>query len=413
MRLIGLLLLTATPLAAQVHQPAAARLRAHLDSTVARGQAAGVVALVLRDGVPVFTHATGMADREAGRAMTAGTLFRIASQSKAITTVAALVLVENGVIGLHDPIARWLPGFADATVSEAVDSAGTMVRRTVPVRRAITVRDLMTHTAGMSYGGESWLAAAYEARGLGPAAGYGWYFADKPVGICEAVEPLAELPLAAHPGERFVYGYATDVLGCLVERASGMALDAFVRAHITGPLAMHDTWFCVPDAAADRLATVYALGADGLRRAPEGPLGQGHYVARPCRAFSGGAGLVSTAHDYARFLEMLRRGGTLDGARILSPATVSLMTRDHVDALYRGPEFGFSLGFEVLLDPGKAGRHGAVGAYGWGGAYHTSYWVDPEHDLVAVLMVQLLPATGSTLHDRFRTMVYSILEGKW
>ena len=410
MRIALLLTLIAPPLAAQVDAAAAGRLRAQLDATVREERAAGIVALVLRDGEPGFEHATGMAAREAGRPMAMSTLFRIASQSKAITTVAALILVERGTVGLHDPISRWLPGFASATVSEAVDSAGVAVRRLVPVRRAITVRDLMTHTAGMSYGGESWLAAAYQARGLGPAAGYGWYFADKPVGICEAVEPLAELPLAAQPGERFVYGYATDVLGCLVERASGMALDTFVRTHMTEPLGMHDTGFCVPESVAGRLATVYALGADGLRRAPDGPLGQGHYVAGPCRAFSGGAGLISTARDYARFLEMLRRGGTLDDARILSPATVSLLTRDHVDALYRGPEFGFSLGFEVLLDPGKAGRHGAVGAYGWGGAYHTSYWVDPEHDLVAVLMVQLLPASGSQLHDRYRTMVYAMLD---
>lgn len=412
MRLLVLTLLAVSPLAAQIDEAAAGRLRAHLDSTVARDQAAGMVALVLRDGVPIFEHAIGMADREAGRPMTPATLFRIASQSKAITTVAAMILVEEGTIGLHDPIARWLPGFADATVSESFDSAGMAMRRVVPVRRRITVRDLMTHTAGMSYGGESWLSAAYQARGLGPAAGYGWYFADKPVGICEALEPLADLPLAAQPGERFVYGYATDVLGCLVERASGTDFDEFVRRRITTPLGMDDTRFCIARPDASRLAAVYALDRDGLRRAPEGPHGQGHYVERPCRAFSGGAGLVSTAHDYARFLEMLRRGGTLDGMRILSPASVALMTRDHIDALYRGPEFGFGLGFEILLDPGTAGRFGSVGAWGWGGAYHTSYWVDPGHDLVAVLMVQLLPATGSTLQDRFRTMVYTMLEGE-
>lgn len=409
--LLPLLLLATPPAGAQVDSAAAARLRAHLDSTVAHGRAAGVVALVLQDGQPVFAHATGMADREANRPMTANTLFRIASQSKALTSVAAMTLVEDGTIGLNDPIARWLPEFAGATVSEATDSAGTTIRRVVPVRRAITVRDLLTHTAGMSYGGEAWLAEAYAARGLGPAAGSGWYFADKSVGICAAVAPLAELPLAAQPGERWVYGYATDVLGCLVERASGLPLDALLRERITGPLGMTDTGFCVGEGTASRLAAVYALGPDGLRRAADGARGQGDYVGGPCRAFSGGAGLVSSAGDYATFLEMLRRGGTLHGARILSPASVALMTRDHVGERYRGGALGFGLGFEILLDPGQVGRYGAVGAFGWGGAYHTSYWVDPGHDLVAVLMVQLLPATGSTLQDRFKTMVYAMLEG--
>jgi CubicO group peptidase (beta-lactamase class C family) len=370
-----------------------------------------VVALVLRNGQPAFEHVTGMADREAGRPMTAGTLFRIASQSKAIATVAAMTLVEDGTIGLHDPISRWLPGFATATVSEAHDSAGVMVRRVVPVRRAITVRDLMTHTAGMSYGTESWLAPAYEARGLGPAAGYGWYFADKTVDICTAIEPLGELPLAAQPGEGWVYGYATDVLGCLVERASGVPFDEFVQRHVTGPLGMTDTRFCVPGADADRLAVVYSLDPDGLHRAAESAHGQGHYLAGPCRAYSGGAGLVSTAADYAAFLEVLRRGGELGGARVLSSASVTLMTSDHVGELYRDAARGFGLGFEILLDPGGAARYGSPGAYGWGGAYLTSYWVDPAEDLVAVLMVQLL-ARGSTLQDRFRTLVYAMLEAE-
>lgn len=410
MRLISFLLLIASPAAAQVDQAAGERLRAHLDSVVTGGRAAGVVALVLQDGRPVFAHATGMADREANRPMTASTLFRIASQSKALTSVAAMILVEAGTIGLHDPISRWLPGFANATVSEATDSAGTTVRRIVPARRAITVRDLLTHTAGMSYGGEAWLADAYAARGLGPAAGYGWYFADKAVGICDAVAPLAELPLAAQPGERWVYGYATDVLGCLVERASGVPFDAFLRERITGPLGMRDTGFCVRGSDAARLAAVYALGPDGLSRAREGARGQGDYAGGPCRAFSGGAGLVATAGDYATFLEMLRRGGALGDARILSPASVALMTSDHVGERYRGGSLGFGLGFEIVRDPGQAGRHGAAGAFGWGGAYHTSYWVDPAHDLVAVLMVQLLPATGSTLQDRFKTMVYAMLD---
>jgi CubicO group peptidase (beta-lactamase class C family) len=319
-----------------------------------------------------------------------------------------MILVEDGTIGLGDPISRWLPGFANVSVSVPNDS-GRPGRKVVPVRRPITVRDLLTHSAGMSYGREAWLDSSYAARGLGTNAGAGWYFAHKQQAICDAIAPLAELPLAAQPGERFVYGYGTDVLGCLVEKASRMPLDRFIAERITAPLGMRSTSFCVPEANRRRMSAVYTRQDNRLVRAPDGPLGQGDYVAGPCQAFSGGAGLVSTAGDYARFLEMLRRGGVLNGVRILSPASVALMTRDHIDSLYRGPEYGFGLGFEVLLDPGKAQEFGEPGRWGWAGAYHTSYWVDPAHGLVAVLMVQQLPSTGSQLQSRFRTLVYGML----
>ncbi len=405
-------LLVAAPLVAQGGaSPAGAdRMTRYLDGVVREGKAAGIVALVLRDGKPIYQHATGLADRESSRAMRMDTQFRIASQSKAITTVAAMTLVEEGTLSLSDPISRWMPGFAKATVSERYDSAGQSLRRVVPVKRAITIRDLMTHTAGMSYGTESWLAPDYAARGLGPAAGWGWYFADKTTDICTALAPLAELPLAAQPGERWVYGYGTDVLGCIIEKASGKSLEDFVRERITEPLRMNDTRFCLRGSEGGRLATVYALENGTLARAPDTPRGQGDYVDGPCQAFSGGAGLISTAADYARFLEMLREGGTLDGVRIVSPATVRLMTRDHVGDLYGGDATGFGLAFEILEQPGRAARYGEPGAYSWGGAYFTMYWVDPAYDLVAVMMVQLLPANGSTLQDRYKTLVYQMLE---
>lgn len=401
-------LLVPCALVAQVDAGAAGRLRATLDSAAARGEVAGTVVLVMQRGAVVFEHASGLADRERAAPMTPSTLFRIASQTKALTTVAAMILVEEGRMSLSDPIARWIPGFASARVSVPADS-GRPGRALVPLRRAITIRDLMTHTAGMSYGREPFLDSLYTARGLGAAAGAGWYFAHKDAPMCTNLEPLAELPLAAQPGERFVYGYATDVLGCLVETISGQSLDAFFRERITGPLGMRDTRFCVDDAERNRLATVYARRDGALARAADGPLGQGDYVDGPCRAFSGGAGLISTARDYARFLEMLRRGGTLDGARILSPASVALMVRDHIDPIYRGPEVGFGLGFEVYSDPPKAGRFGGTGRWGWGGAYYSNYWVDPEHEAVFVFMVQMLPATGVTIRDRFETMAYAML----
>ncbi|HPF60746.1 MAG TPA: serine hydrolase domain-containing protein [Gemmatimonadales bacterium] len=405
------------PLAAQadgsarLDTAAVARLTRYLDGVVARGEAAGIVAEVRQHGEVIYRHATGMADREAGRPMAPRSLFRIASQTKAITTAAALTLVEEGRLALGDPISRYLPAFAGARVAERYDSAGAMRVRTVPVARPITVRDLMTHTAGMSYGRESWLEAEYAARGLGPEAGAGWYFAHKSTDICTAVAPLAELPLAAQPGSRFVYGYGTDVLGCLIETITGQGLAEVVQQRITGPLGMDDTRFCLDARQARALTVVYALQGGTLSRAPDGPLGQGDYVDGPCRAFAGGAGLISTAPDYATFLEMIRRGGTLDGHRILSPATVRLMTHDVLGETYRADGIaGFGLGFEVWHRPARAGRFGAPGQFGWGGAYHTNYWVDPTHELVAVVMTQLLPANGSTLHDRYRTLVYQMLE---
>lgn len=413
---LSVALLLALPLAVGAQDPPAVsaagldRLTSYLDEVVADGKAAGIVAVVMRDGRVVYEHATGMADREAGRAMQPGNLFRIASQTKAITSVAAMTLVEEGVLALSDPISRWLPGMAQATVSEGYDSAGTPARRVVAARRPITIRHLLTHTAGMSYGGERWLRDVYAARGLGPAAGQGWYFADKATDICTAVEPLAELPLAAQPGERFVYGYGTDVLGCVIERATGQTLAEVIAERITTPLGMTDTRFCLEGAEGARLTAVYALREGTLTRAVDGPLGQGDYVDGPCRAFAGGAGLISTARDYATFLEMMRQGGTLRGHRILSPATVALMTGDHVGELYGGTASGFGLGFQVWHDPASVGRYGSAGQFGWGGAYHTNYWVDPAYGLVAVVMTQLMPASGSTLHDRYRTLVYQALD---
>jgi CubicO group peptidase (beta-lactamase class C family) len=407
-RFLACLLVVPCTVGAQVDAAAAARLRGVIDAAVANGEVAGTVTLVMQRGQVVFQHASGLADREAGRPMTGSTLFRIASQTKAITTTAAMILVEEGRLRLSDPVSRWIPSLAAATVSEPGDSSRPG-RQLVRARRAITVRDLLTHTAGMSYGREPWLDSLYTARGLGAAAGAGWYFAHKTTDLCTAIEPLGELPLAAHPGERFVYGYGTDVLGCLVERISGQSLDSFVRERITAPLGMVDTRFCVAGSDRDRLAVVYARREETLTRAEDGPLGQGDYLDGPCRAFSGGAGMISTAPDYARFLEMLRQGGTLDGVRILSPASVTLMVRDHIDALYRGDEVGFGLGFEVYFDPPKAGRYGEPGRWGWGGAYHSNYWVDPAHEAVFVFMVQLLPATGVTVRDRFETLAYAML----
>ena len=382
-----------------------ARIDRLLQQYVDKGEIAGAVALVLRDGKPAYERAFGWADKEAGRKMTTDTLFRIASQTKAITSTAVLALVEEGKIGLDEPVGHFIPTFTKTSVAVKED-AGTF--KIVPARRPITIRHLLTHTAGISYGTDAYIADMYAAKGLGSSAGNGWYTADKEEPICETMERLGTLPFVAQPGEAFVYGYNTDILGCVVEKASGMPLDEFIRTRITGPLSLKDTRFYIPQNEAQRLAAVYASGSDGkVVRSAEGSKGQGHYVNGPHKSFAGGAGLTSTAHDYARFLEMIRNGGTIDGVRILGSRTVELMTTNQSGSLHSTTGLGFGLGFETVDRYGASGMAG-VGAFGWGGAYGTTYQVDRESGLVVVLMIQLMP-NGTDIQPKYSTAVYQAL----
>jgi CubicO group peptidase (beta-lactamase class C family) len=381
-----------------------ARVDHLLKQYVDQNKIAGAIALVLRDGKPVYERAIGWSDKEAGRKMTTNTIFRIASQTKAITSTAILALVEEGKIGLKEPVGHFIPSFTKTTVAV---KQGSEVK-IVPANRQITIEDLLTHTAGISYGRESQVSALYEAKGLGPAAGNGWYTADKDEPICETMERLGTLPFVEQPGEKFVYGYNTDILGCVVEKASGMPLDEFIRTRITGPLGMKDTRFFIPPAERDRLAAVYASGSDGLIvRAPEGSKGQGSYVDGPRKSFAGGAGLTSTAHDYARFLEMVRNGGVLGGARIMAPRTAELMTTNQSGTLHSATGLGFGLGFETVDRYGASGM-AAVGAFGWGGAYGTLYQVDRQSRMVIVLMLQMMP-NATDIQTKFMTLVYQAL----
>ena len=414
--LLVLSLFTSTTLAAQAPARATptgfdpARLRRidqFMQAYVDSNQIGGAVGLVLRDGRVVYEHAVGWIDKESGRRMTTNALFRIASQSKAVATVALLSLVEEGKIGVDDPVSRWIPAFAHTTVAVKSDTGPAIV----PAKRAITIRDLLTHTSGISSGLDPLVARAYAAKGLGSEAGFWWYFADKDEPICTTVERLATLPFSAQPGERWIYGYSIDVLGCVAERASGMPLDQLIRARITGPLKMNDTYFYVPRSAVARLVTVYA--SDSLNhatRAPEGPRGQGNYVTGPRKEFSGGAGLISTAGDYARFLEMLRNGGQLGGVRILAPHTVDLMTHNQVGTLYDSSGArGFGFGFETTERYGAGGMT-SVGSSRWGGAYGSVYYVDPVEHLVIVFMMNQLP-NSTDIRDKFQTLVYQALVG--
>jgi CubicO group peptidase (beta-lactamase class C family) len=374
------------------------RLSSAMKRAVAEEKVAGVVTLVARKGKIVHYETFGQLDREKHVPMPKDAIFRIASMSKAITTVAAMMLVEEGKLLLDDPVSKFIPAFKKTTVMAPATTSGPEVA-SLPARREITIRDLMTHTAGISYGSGA-LEAQYKTANV-----YMWYFADKDESIATTIERLATLPFTSQPGERYVYGFSTDVLGVVVERASGSSLDEFFRTRIFAPLKMVDSSFYLPAAKSSRFATVYSTGPGGLTRAPKEGTGQGDYVTGPRKSFSGGAGVLSTAADYARFLQMLLNGGELDGVRLLGPKSVQLMTSNHVGNLYQDGRFGFGLGFEIVEHVGRSGRPGSVGEFGWGGAYYTKFWVDPVEKLVAVFMTQLLPAGGPALQDQFRVLV--------
>jgi CubicO group peptidase (beta-lactamase class C family) len=236
-----------------------ARIDHAMQSYVDSGRIAGAATLVLQGGKVAHEGAYGWADRESGRRMTPDAIFRIASQTKAITSIAIMMLVEEGRLALADRVSLYMPTFSRTNVATRTDTGMAVV----PTRRAITIRDLLTHTAGLSYGRDSLVASLYQAKGLGSAAGYGWYTADKAEPICETMDRLGTLPFVAQPGESFVYGYATDVLGCVVERVSGMSLDEFFRRRIFEPLGMRDTYFYLPPEKRNRLAIVYSSDPSG------------------------------------------------------------------------------------------------------------------------------------------------------
>lgn len=364
---------------------------------VDEGRLGGAVTLVARNGKVAYLQSFGKLDPTTGAAMPTDAIFRIASQSNAVTSVAVMILFEEGKLLLGDPVSKYIPEFKDTTVAVPEAAKKGPGYKIVPAKRPITVRDLLTHTAGISYG-DGPAKDLYKAAGL-----QGWFMADRPEPIGAYIKKLAKLPFDAQPGEKWVYGYNTDVLGYLVEVVSGMSLADFIKARITGPLDMADTSFFLPEDKAGRMTAVYGANKDGKAELVADPR-ENAYVKGPRTCYGGGAGLLSTAEDYARFLLMLQSGGEWGGVHVLSPKSVELMTADHVGALYGSQ--GFGLGFWVTKELGKNGEPGSAGAFGWGGAYHTTYWVDPVEKLVAVFMTQLLPAGGSDAQGKFKALVY-------
>lgn len=366
---------------------------------------AGSVVLVMRQGKVAYFESFGMADMEKKTPMQKDAIFRIASQSKALISVGIMILQEEGKLLITDNLSKYIPEFKKTTVAVPNGDGGYEV---VKAKREITLRDLLTHTAGIGYGGGP-AADKWKEAGI-----TGWYFAhfNEPVGT--TVARMAALPMDAQPGEKFVYGYNTDILGAVIEKVSGMPLDQFLQTKITGPLGMKDTHFYLPGNKADRLAAVYAASATrpAVRVSDESSMdGQGAYVKGPRKSYSGGAGLLSTASDYAKFLQMMLNGGQLNGKRILSPKTVEIMTVSHLgDIDYSwGKGLGFGLGFSVVEDLGDRGVPGSVGEFAWSGAYGTAFWVDPKEELVVAYFKQLRPTEGLDDQAKLRTLIYQAI----
>jgi len=398
----------ATPASVGISAERLDRLHRGMQGFIDRKEAGGIVTLIARDGKTVDVHASGFQDVAAKTPMRTDTLFRIASMTKPITSVALMMLYEEGKLMLTDPVSKFIPSFKSSRVLEGAAEAA------VAARRAINLRDLLSHRSGLTYGflNGGPVGGGYRKNGVIDG------LTVTTMTLAEAIDKLAAEPLIAHPGAAWNYSLSTDVLGRVVEVASGQPLQVFLRDRIFKPLRMGDTDFVVPEAKWSRLATVYSPdGPAGIRPMTD-PESFGNTVMSPIASyregktyFSGGAGLVSTARDYARFAQMLLNGGVLDGARLLSPKTMELMTASHTADLPPSGLIGggaqFGLGFRVVTDVATTQTLGSNGSYGWSGIYGTNFWVDPKERMVAIVMVQRYP--GSPVAAAFQPLVYQAL----
>lgn len=378
------------------------RIRAGMQRYVDRGMVPGVVTLVARRGRVVHFEAMGYRDAEAKAPMTTDTIFRIASMTKPLASVALMMLYEEGHFLLSDPISKFLPEFANMKVAKAKssDQAGSEPYTLVPAARPITFKHVLTHTAG--------LPNSY--RGLTQAE-YGKVYTRKNTSetVADLVKRLAAMPLNFHPGDAWEYGPATDVVGRLVEVISGMTLDEYFRKKIFEPLKMNDTHFYLPASKLNRFAASYQPDDKNGNKIKlvEAPNAASRWLKEPHNYFSGAGGLVSTAADYIRFHQMMLNGGELDGVRILGRKTVELMTANHIGDLpmwLTGPGYGFGLGYSVVKDIGVTGQAGSPGAYGWGGAFCTYFQVDPKEELIGIVMTQVRPYTHINIRQEFMAL---------
>jgi CubicO group peptidase (beta-lactamase class C family) len=390
-----------------------ARIDRHFAPYVDDGRLPGWLVVVARRGQVAHLSSYGLRDRERSLPVESDTVWRLASMTKPVTSVAAMMLYEEGAFELKDPVAKWIPAFSDMSVYRSGSALQPLLR---PATEPIRMWHLMTHTAGLTYG----FHYAHPVDTIYRNAGFE-LIAPPHMDLAAACEALASFPLLFEPGTRFNYSVATDVLGRVVEVISGQTLDEFFRTRIFEPLGMVDTSFWArPGSQAERLAAPYAAN-------PRGP----HLpavafdpwtVLEPPTLLLGGGGLVGTAGDYLRFAEMLRRGGTGEGARLLSPRTVAYMTTNQLpggvdleqmgthtfaETTYDG--VGFGLGFSVVLDPPAGKVLTSPGAFGWGGAFSTVFWVAPAEDLTVLFFTQLLPSSTHPIRSQLAQLVYHSL----
>ena len=364
-----------------------------LNGYVNTNKLAGGVILVMKDGEELLHFASGMQDIEANKAMQVDSIFRIASQTKALTSVGVMILKDRGLLKVTDPVSKYIPAFKKTTVLVVNEDKSHSI---VPAQREITIHDLLTHTSGISYGAGP-IEEQWKSIGL-----YGWYFADKDQSIAEALAPITTLPQKAQPGTDFIYGHNVDLLGVIIETVSNKSLKDFFKEEITHPLGMKDTHFYLPASKKNRLAAVYNSTDTVIKRADDADktsnfmTSQGHYVDGPQKAYSGGGGLLSTARDYAKFLSMLLNKGSLSGTKILSQASVKEMISNQTPdnkkpAWLNGLSFGYGFGLTIAKEGTLKGK---TIRYEWGGAYNSKYYVRPEDGVIVVYLTQLRPTKG-------------------
>lgn len=391
---------TASPSSVGMSKSRLDRVTTAMQRYIDRKEVPGVVTLVARRGKVVHFEAQGSRWVEEGVPMKKDTIFRIASMTKPITSVALMMLHEEGHFLLSDPISRWLPEYAEMKI--AVPSGGDRVGlpyKTIASDVPITVRHILTHTAGFANSYRGLTRGEYLA--ISPRQK-----TDETVG--DFVTRMASLPLNYEPGTNWEYSRATDHVGRLVEVISGQTLDELFKERIFKPLGMDDTHFYLPEEKLDRFAAQYSPNEDGTIKLADAPTADSRFVKEPHLYFMGAGGLMSTATDYWRFQQMMLNGGKLGSKRILGRKTVELMTDNHTGDLpiwLTGPGYGFGLGYSVITDRGAAGSMASEGTFGWGGAYCTYFWVDPVEDVVGIVMTQVRPYTHINIRQEFAVLV--------
>jgi len=380
-----------------------ARIDSFVNGYLSKGWINGVVTLVVKNGHVVQYKGYGFADKEANKPMRRDDLFRIASQTKAIVSVGIMTLFEQGKFELDEPISDFLPTFKDARVLDKFNAADSSYT-TIPAKKAITFRDLLTHTAGLDYAGIGTTAGRAIYAKAGIPSGLGEFDLD----LKETMAKLGTLPLTNQPGEKWQYSLSVDVLGALIEVISGKDLETYLVEAIFKPLGMNDTRFNIPADKAGRLTTVYTEDSV-LHVIPWTKQRTGidpNYPLAHKRYFSGGAGLTSTAWDYAVFLQMMLNGGSYNGARILSPRTVEMMTSGQLSFLFNGTD-NFGLGFEITSALAAAREVRGEGTFSWGGFFGTTYWADPKNNVICLVMTQQTPNSHGDFEHRLEQVIYA------